>query len=200
MGINRPDTEADAEAFVEAARHFKDILADTSSLIVLADIGALETAASLWRLATIAEAAEEARPELRAQLGITEQQGGALDPADSIARPLIRIVPASHAAPTVPSAKGPITKGMSTDQKLVETAKAHRWPVLAEDRKILIAAEEAGLVCFDCLVAIELFKALSDAGQEAYPRWHRRITERNTYTAYRRSWAEQIAIALQKLM
>ncbi len=200
MGIKRPD----AEAFAEGAQYFRNILVDTSSLIVLADIGALEAAARLWHLATISEAAEEAGPEFRDRLGLIErQQGSAPNLTGSTAEPRIRIVPVAPAVPAAsaaPAAQGPLKKPSSTDQKLVETAKFHRWPVLAEDRKILIAAEEAGLYCFDSLLAIELLKAMSTNGLKAYPGWHRKITERNTYTPYRLSWAEQVATALQKLM
>lgn len=169
--------QPDAEAFAEAARHFCDILIDASSIIVLADIGALERAAQIWRLATIPEAALEAGPDLltKEEHPITIRQVSPIQTERLQGKP-------------------------STDLLLVETAKKHRWPLLSEDRKILMAAEDAGLHCFDSLVAIELLKALSSQEPALYEGWHRRILSRNKYSSYRRSWADQIAMALMKLM
>lgn len=170
--------QPDAESFVEAARHFCEILIDASSIIVLADIGALERASHTWRLATIPEAALEAGPDL-----LTKEE-----------RPIIIIREVS------PIQTKRLQGKPSTDLLLVETARKHRWPLLSEDRKILMAAEEAGLLCFDSLVAIELLKALSPQGPQLYEGWQRRILSRNKYSSYRRSWAEQIAMAIIKLM
>ncbi|AEJ18364.1 hypothetical protein [Gracilinema caldarium] len=169
--------EADAEAFVETARSFSDILIDTSSIIVLSAIGALETASQTWELVTIPEAVSET---------------GAL---------LINIKEGSIKIRQIkPQNPENIKSKTNTDQLLVETAKKHHLPLLAEDRKILIAAEEAGLLCFDSLVAIELLKGLSSQGARSYSDWHNRILLRNKYSPYRLSWAERIAIAIMKLV
>jgi PIN domain nuclease of toxin-antitoxin system len=169
--------EADAEAFVEASRNFSDILIDASSLIVLSYIGALETAEKTWQLITIPEVATEVGPLL-------------MNTAEDI--PKVRQVS--------PQLSRTIEEMVNTDRLLVETAKKYHWPLLTEDRKILIAAEEVGLFCFDSLVAIELLKGFSNQGARSYNDWHNRLLLRNKYTPYRLSWAEQIAVALMKLL
>jgi len=170
-------TAPDAEAFVESARHFSELIIDASSLIVLADIGALETASNTWRLVTIPEAAAEAGPDLHNEAG---------NP--------VKVLQVSPVKPE--KVKGE----PSTDLLILETAKKHHWPLLSEDRKILISAEEAGLPCFDSLVAIELLKGFSPQGFKFYKEWHRRILSRNKYASYRLSWADQIAMAIIKLL
>ncbi len=52
--------QADPEGFAERALGYAAVVADASSLIVLADIGALAAARRSWRLLTIAAAAAEA--------------------------------------------------------------------------------------------------------------------------------------------
>ncbi|HON12704.1 MAG: hypothetical protein ACOZCE_12205 [Spirochaetota bacterium] len=192
--------DPDPEAFVEAARHFREILIDASSIIVLSDIGALETATKIWQLITIPEAAAEAGPSL-------VQQNGSpiyiqIVPAEVLARLSNTGPAASITRPPQDGAAGSSAraKKASTDLLLIETAKKHRRPLLAEDRKILMAAEDAGLDCFDSLVAIELLRGFSPEGNRSYPRWHKNILERNSYTAYRLSWAEQVAMAMIKLL
>jgi len=173
MGNSAPD----AEAFVEAARHFSALLIDASSLIVLADIGALEVASRTWHLATIPEAAAEAGDALRTEQGdpIQVQQIHPIRPEKIKGEP-------------------------STDILLLETAKKRRLPLLSEDRKILMAAEEAGLFCLDSLAAIELLKGFSPQGPGLYTEWHSKILSRNKYASYRLSWADQIAMAIIKLL
>jgi hypothetical protein len=192
--------DPDPEAFVEAARHFREILIDASSIIVLSDIEALETAAKIWQLITIPEAAAEAGPSM------IQQDGAPMEiqivPAEVLAKLSDTGPAASIPRPTQDGVAGSTdrAKKSSTDLFLVETAKKHRRPLLAEDRKILMAAEEAGLDCFDSLVAIELLRGFSPEGNRSYPRWHKNILERNSYTAYRLSWAEQVAMAMIKLL
>lgn len=192
--------ESDPEAFVEAARHFREILIDASSIIVLSDIGALETAAKTWQLFTIPEAAAEAGTAL------VQQDDTRLDiqivPAEILATPSSPGPAASITRPPQGGAAGSSArpKQAPTDWLLVATAKKLRRPLIAEDRKLLIAAEEAGLDCFDSLVAIELLRGFSPEGSRSYPRWHKNILERNSYTAYRLSWAEQVAMAMIKLL
>lgn len=180
MGSATPD----AELFVESARRFTHILADASSLIVLADIGALEAAADTWQIVTIPEAAEEAGPIL-----------GYSEPLSSLIQHVT-----TYESPLEAKREGSRRGTTSTDRLLLKTALHHQWPLLSEDRKILMAAEEAGLDCLDSLVAIELLQGFSVEGPQSYSHWRQRILERNKYTTYRLSWAEQVARAIQKLL
>lgn len=75
------ESDADPEAFAERALDYDAVVVDASSLIVLADIGALAAARLAWRLRTISAAANEAGPVAE---GIELLKSGAESEAGSL--------------------------------------------------------------------------------------------------------------------
>jgi hypothetical protein len=88
---------------------------------------------------------------------------------------------------------------VSTDRALVESAAKARLPLLSEDKKVLMAAEERGLDCFDVLIALELLSANGTLAPEQYADVRARLLERNTYRGDRLSWAQSVGAAASKL-
>lgn len=88
---------------------------------------------------------------------------------------------------------------MSTDRALVESAAKARLPLLSEDKKVLMAAEDRGLDCFDVLVALELLAANGKLDGEQYEAVRARLMDRNAYRGDRLSWAQAVGAAAAKL-
>lgn len=155
----------DPAEFALLSRHFEQVLLDSSSYIVLKDIGALEVASKAWRFCTI--------QEVHREIGY-------------ITVPVLII-------PTVEA-----EEGIPVDQLLLETARETGIPLLSEDRKLLEAAGNTGLACFDALSAIEVLreKLKNPDIPDAYTRWKRRILHRNRYRPDRLEWAEGLAQSL----
>jgi hypothetical protein len=160
----------DPEAFAARALGFGTLAADSSSLIVLAAAGAATAAASLWRLAAV--------PAVRAEIGGL---------ADRLAlAPLV-----------APAASGPGAAG--ADRDVVAAAERENLPVLAEDMKVLRAAEDAGLDAFDGLVAVEVLAARGALNWAEAEAVRLRLRSMADYPPRRLSWAAAVAAALAKL-
>lgn len=86
------------------------------------------------------------------------------------------------------------------DAALVAAAAAAGLPVLSEDRRVLMNAEEAGLDCFDSLVALELLRGLGALDEAAYQGSRALLLRRNDCRPYRLAWAREVAAAADKLL
>ncbi len=86
------------------------------------------------------------------------------------------------------------------DAALVAAAAAAGLPVLSEDRRVLMAAEDAGLDCFDALVALELLRSLGALDEAAYAAARAALLERNDCRPYRLAWAREVAAAADKFL
>ncbi len=163
--------EAPAEAFLRRVLTFTAVAVDASSLIVLSDIKALDAALRTWRLTPPKAVADEAGP-------LAER----LDIAD----------------PAAPAASTNQAKTAQNDALLVRTASAAGIPLLSEDRKILMAAETAGIDCFDALVALELLRGSPFFTESDYGAARNALLARNEYRPYRLAWAREIEAARMK--
>ena len=108
------------------------LLADTSALICLDALGLLETVRHRWRLLAITEV-------------LAEWQAGN---ARALELEILSSFPGEAELPT--------------DRKLVNQAKVARLPLLSEDRRILLAAEESGLPAICCLWLVAGLDSLGD--------------------------------------
>jgi hypothetical protein len=86
----------------------------------------------------------------------------------------------------------------NNDQCLVQKACSMHLPILSEDRKILIAAEEANLYCFDSLILLELLRFKESISEIYYSELKRKLLVRNIYRPNRLQWAQCVGIAVDK--
>ncbi len=86
------------------------------------------------------------------------------------------------------------------DQALLTAALRAGLPLLTEDRRLLIAAEEADLDCFDVLVALELLLAAGTLDPERHQTARAGLLARNDYRPYRLVWAEAVGCAAAKFI
>ncbi len=116
-----------------------------------------------------------------------------------------------HTVPAVAAEAGSIAQGLTllpaepgaavnNDLALLQSALRAGLPLLSEDRKVLIAAEEADLDCFDTLVALELMVAAGTLTPERRLAARNQLLLRNAYSPYRLVWAEAVANAAAKFI
>ena len=198
----RPPARADPEAFASRALGFRDLAADSSSLIVLAEIGLLASALARWRLSTTAAVAAELRAGDRGEgCGEGRGEGCAADGRPDAGRQpdseapfgAVRVVE-EQASPAL----GADGKPLSADAGLVSLAARLGLPVLSEDGRILRAAEERGLDCLDSLVAVELLAAAGSITGEQAEDGRRLIRARSIISPARAAWAGAVGLAAEK--
>ena len=173
---------ADPEAFASRALDFRVLVADSSSLIVLAEIGLLASALARWRLSTAASVIAELRTGRKVPGGRLNDEGlfGA-----------IRIIDG-------PEEKGADGKPLSTDAALLSLALRAGLPLLSEDGRMLRAAEEGNMDCLDSLVALELLQATGAISREQADACLLRLRSRSIVSPARAAWAGEVGQAAAK--
>ena len=184
----KPGARADPEAFASRALEFRELVADASSLIVLAEIGLLASALARWRLTTTAKVAAELRAGERGENRAADGQPDTGDPFGAV-----RVAEGQESR-----ALGADGKPLSADAGLVSLASRLGLPVLSEDGRVLRAAEDRGLDCLDSLVVVELLSAAGSITGEQAEAGRRLIRARSVVSPARAAWSEAVGLAAEK--
>jgi len=152
--------------------HMRQAVIDTSALIVLQKLEILELLAQALKLKTIAEVKAEFGSELPVAISLLDDFPPHGLPADY--------------------------QRLITDRKLVAQAIARRHPLIAEDRRILKAGDEAGLPVYVTLVMVVFLVYRQMLDQSGYDHCRRRLATEYNYAPAVLHYADDLMLALEK--